>query len=63
MKRKLLSYCALIAVCSMLTACNGSSDNAKSTDIQVEKVAEPANSASSFLYCRIVLQLKALWKS
>ncbi len=47
MKRKLLSYCALIAVCSMLTACNGSSDNAKSTDIKVEKVAEPANSASS----------------
>ena len=31
----------------MLTACNGSSDNAKSTDIQVEKVTEPANSASS----------------
>lgn len=47
MKRKLLSYCALIAVCGMLTACNGSSDNAKSTDIKVEKVAEPANSASS----------------
>ena len=47
MKRNIFGLCAIIAVCSMLTACNGSSDNVKSTDIQVEKVAEPANSASS----------------
>ena len=47
MKRNVFGLCALIAVCSMLTACNGSSDNAESKDIQVEKVAEPADNAST----------------